>query len=94
MNAELTKSAKRSLATLYEEYLQRRGAGMAKNLAIEFSEYSDDIRDDRRELIKAGFVRVDVIGELVLTDAAIIFMENKKIDTIKEWLSFGAQFIP
>ena len=31
---------------------------------------------------------------VILCAADIIFMEGKAWDTIKEWLSFGAQFIP
>lgn len=94
MNTELTKSAKKSLATLYKEYRQRINAGEEKAVAGKFAEYSEEIHADRLELRKAGFVDIDLLGNIALTNKAVIFMENLTLDTIKEWLSFGAQFIP
>ncbi len=94
MNVELTRSAKKSLATLYREYCQRLNAGQKKSQAVSFPSYAESISEDRNELKNAGFIRVDILGDISLTDKAIIYMENKTLDTIKEWLSFGTQFIP
>ena len=35
---------------------------------------------------------VELMGDI--TDKGIFYMENKTVDTIKEWLSFGTQLIP
>lgn len=94
MNTELTKSAKKSLAIIYKDYCQRLKEGQAKNQAIQFKEKPDGVSDDLKELKHAGFVNVDILGNFELTDHAVIFMETKTVETIKEWLSFGAQFIP
>nr|DAR41397.1 MAG TPA: hypothetical protein [Caudoviricetes sp.] len=94
MEIELTRAAKKSLAVLYKEYRQRINAGMKKAQAISFENCSEDILESRNELKAAGLVKVDILGNIQLTDKAIIFMEGKAWDTIKEWLSFGAQFIP
>lgn len=94
MAAELTKSAKKSLATLYREYCQRLKAGERKAQAISFQSYNEFVMDNRKELKDAGFIQVDLVGNIFLTNRAIIYMENKTADTIKEWLSFGTQFIP
>lgn len=94
MNTELTKSAKKSLAIIYKEYCQRLKNGQSKNQAIYFNVPPNEILDDKNELKNAGFIKTDIVGGIELTNHAIIFMENKTADTIKEWLSFGAQFIP
>lgn len=94
MEIELTKSAKKSLATIYKDYCQRIQEGKTKRQAIYFNQMTENVSDDMAELKKAGFVKMDIVGGFELTDHAIVFMENKTIDTVKEWLSFGAQFIP
>lgn len=94
MSSSLTRSAKKSLAALYREYRQRISNGEEKSVAAKFTEYSKEIHADRLELRKAGFVDIDLLGNLALTNRAIIYMESLTVDTIKEWLSFGAQFIP
>lgn len=94
MDVELTRGAKKSLATLYREYCQRLNAGQRKAQAVSFQDYDDFIMDNRKELKAAGYIAVDLLGNIILTDKAIVYMENKTIDSIKEWLSFGAQFIP
>ena len=94
MAGELAKSAKKSLATLYREYCQRLHTGEKKAQAVSFSSYSEFVMDNRKELKDAGFIQVDLVGNIYLTDKAIIYMENKTADAIKEWLSFGTQFIP
>lgn len=94
MEIELTKSAKKSLATLYKEYCQRLKDGAKKSQAVSFENCAESITENKIELQHAGLIRADILGNITLTDKAIIYMENKPIDAIKEWLSFGAQFIP
>lgn len=94
MEIELTKSAKKSLATLYKEYCQRIDNGQKKAQAVCFENCPDDIIENKTELKRAGFITVDILGDIELTDKAIIYMENKTVDAIKEWLSIGSQLIP
>lgn len=92
--ANLTRSAKKSLAILYKEYRQRLESGQRKPQAVYFSEYEDIVSDNREELKAAGYIQTDIIGGISLTDKAIILMENQTIDAIRDLLSFGSQFIP
>lgn len=101
MNVELTRDAKKALALIYDMYLNRRKSGMRKQEAAYIDSYSQDFRsksyeidDYLPELQNAAFIVRDIIGGILITDKAIIFMENLTVSTIKEWLSFGAQFIP
>ena len=93
---ELTKSVKKSLAILYKEYCQRVKSGVCKSDArrIHAGEYPEELLDDLKELREAGAVKVDIGKNIDLENKAIIYMENLPADTIKGWLSFGAQFIP
>lgn len=101
MNVELTKDAKKSIAVIYKSYLDRIKAGETKKQAAFFDNGKSDqaelissVRKDVPELKKVGFVKIDVLGGLELQSAAIIYMENLAPETIKEWLSFVANFIP
>lgn len=94
MDVELTKSAKKSLAVIYKEYCKRLKAGQEKTQAIQFSPAPDGVKPDVLELKHAEMVKADMLGNIQLTDRAIIYMENKGIETLKEWLSFGAQLVP
>ena len=74
---------------------------MPKSSAVYLDGFSDDtsevnraVLEDRQELQKAGLISVDIVGGILIKDAAIVYMESKTANTIKEWLSFGAQFIP
>ena len=101
MEIELTKEAKGAIAAIYSTYEARRKAGKSKSSAVYFSGDADDgmdvchkVMDSAQELKAAGLIKMDVLGGITLTDRGIIFMENKTANTLKEWLSFLAQFIP
>lgn len=101
MEISLTKDAKCSLALIYRVYEKRRKSGMPKSQAVYLDGISDDsvqinlaVAEDIRELQNAGLISCDIVGGICLKDAAIVYMEEKTVNTIKEWLSFGAQFIP
>lgn len=101
MGHTLTRDAKKALATIYKAYKSRRANGEAKSSAVYFDTESHDaaaidavVSDSLAELSNAKYVKTDICGNYTLTDSGIIFMENLPIDTIKEWLSFSAQFIP
>jgi len=92
--ADLTRSAKDSLATLYSEYRQRIKNGQGKEQAGYFPNCAGSLSESRKELKAAGYIQIDVVGNVRLTDKAIILMENKKKDAIKEGLSFLSQLKP
>lgn len=101
MDHTLTRDAKKVLATIYKAYKSRRANGEAKSSAVYFDTESHDaatidaaVSDSLAELSNAKYVKMDICGNYTLTDSGIIFMENLPVDTIKEWLSFSAQFIP
>ena len=110
MDHTLTRDAKKALATIYKAYKSRRANGEAKSSAVYFDTESHDaaaidgveagkyevlaVSDSLAELSNAKYVKTDICGNYTLTDSGIIFMENLSVDTIKEWLSFSAQFIP
>ena len=102
MVAIMTKDAKKSLAKIYKTYQERRSHGM-DNLNSKYFDPSDDqetlelaesVREDIPELKKIGFVKAYITGQFELQDQAIVYMENVKAETIKEWLSFGSNLIP
>ena len=101
MDHTLTRDAKKALATIYKAYKSRRANGEAKSSAVYFDTESHDataidaaVSDSLAELSNVKYVKTDICGNYTLTDSGIIFMENLSVDTIKEWLSFSAQFIP
>ena len=102
MVAIMTKDAKKSLAKIYKTYQERRSHGMDK-LNSKYFDPSDDqetlelaesVREDIPELKKIGFVKAYITGQFELQDQAIVYMENVKAETNKEWLSFGSNLIP
>lgn len=101
MEEILTKEAKKALAQIYKEYCRRRSSGMEKRQAAFFDNQDknqcaliDSVRQSREELARAGFLTCYVVGGFLLTDPAIVYMENLPAETVKSWLSFASQFIP
>ena len=101
MEISLSKSAKKSCALLYKEYLKRVSSGTPKAIARSFekgttetAELFSAIPDDIAELKKAKFITADICGAVTITDLCIVYMENLPSDTVKDWLSFFANFIP
>ena len=96
MDHTLTRDAKKALATIYKAYKSRRASGEAKSSTVYYDAAAIDaaVSDSLAELSNAKYVKTDICGNYTLTDSGIIFMENLPVGTIKEWLSFSAQFIP
>ena len=89
MEINLTKDAKGTLAIIYKAYEKKRRSGIRKSQASYFdfdSEFpnADDMRDNIPELKNAGLISCDIAGGVLLKDAAIIYMENKTPEAIKE----------
>ena len=98
MEIKLTKAAKNTLAQIYSEYLRRMKDGMSKSAAVYFDENNQFVkkfaRENLQELSSAKFISQSILDEVILENPGIIFMEEQKAETIKEWLAFGMQLIP
>ncbi len=102
IKAELTKESDAMICVLYKNYLRRRKSGVSKFDAKYFSgskeihadlmpKWSFETVDETcRELSRAGFLDCffsdDTTGEVFLTDAAIIYMENRFKNGISSFL--------
>lgn len=100
MDIELTKSAKHSISIIYKAYMERLSKGESKSRAKFFdadvyphNEIIKIVREDIPELKRENLVKSYITGGFELTDEAITYMESKPVDTLKEWLSFGAQML-
>lgn len=109
MDTVLTKDAEKLLCLIYKDYLEKRKGGLPKSSARTYSERSDlplsvldhfsskDAWDTIRELKRTGFVRGYSYSGFMLTDQAIIYMENRFPNGIKqvlEWLGKIKGVIP
>lgn len=103
---QLTRDTDKFLCEIYAEFLSRRKSDIPKSSAAEFSSPEnlvnefmqgtspDYIRDCIKELRKIKFVRCTVIGTFRLEDPAIIYMENRFKNGLKEVTDFISKFIP
>ena len=104
--ASLSKDADKLICVLYKEFLNRRKSGTSKSDARRFRDgiiptlspistwLPEDITDTMLELANADFLRITIGGDCDLTDVAIIYMENRFKDGLKEVMEFIANFIP
>lgn len=94
MEKDITKESRKALKQIWETYSRRRKEGMSKQLAVRFlaKEYADypDFETIRAELKRAGYLKVFIVdGDFDLTDKAIIFFENRDMETIDKWIDRG-----
>ena len=85
----MTKETEKAFKILYCEYKRRRKAGSSKATAMEFEDGTittisafqkwlpEDVRYALQELKAVGYVKIDIIGDVTLTESGIEFMENK-----------------
>lgn len=105
MNVTLTKDADRFLCTIYKEYLIRldtitrqeamyfKNSIMGKDSCLsDFN--SDDMQQFFIELKSCGFIKVFIGGDFVLEFPAIVYMENRFKNGIKEVVEFIGNLIP
>lgn len=102
----ISKDADKLLCVLYKEFLNRRKNGFTKMDARRFKSgtiptlepitnwQATDVTDAMMELARANLLRILLGGDCDLNDQAIIYMENRFKDGLKEVLSFLANFIP
>lgn len=106
MPNEITKDAYNVLCTLYREYLNRRKEGASKVDAVQFSPAPeinenlfpgiplDDLNDAILELGRSGYLKIYIGGAFLLEKSAIILMESRFKNGIKEVTDFISKFIP
>ena len=85
----MTKETEKAFKILYCEYKRRRKAGTPKATAMEFEDgviekinafekwLPDDIRYALQELKTAGYLKIDILGNVELTETGLEFMEDK-----------------
>ncbi len=88
----MTKETETAFKILYCEYKRRRSFGTSKPEAMRFESaklqkidaYSDwnaeDLRYALAELRKIGFVQIDILGDVELTESGIEYMESKPME--------------
>lgn len=95
---ELTKEARKTLKSIYDEYVKRRKAEQGKAKAARFADGETSgfagFSDVADELENAGFIQRNILGDFDLTDKAIRFMESLTPETVMKWLELGAKFVP
>ena len=85
---QLTKDADRAICLIYAEYLKRKGSGLPKSRARDFSVPQNreplykamnqtDFNDTLSELNAAGFLRLYLGHGFLLEDKGILYMENR-----------------
>lgn len=102
----MTKDTEKFLCEIYQEYLRRRKSGMSKSEAVQFSRpeemvnefmqgnLPDDMHECIYELKKLNYVHAYITNSFSLEDTAIIYMENRFKNGLKEVSDFIAKFIP
>ncbi len=103
---ELTKDADKMLCTLYKVFLNRKKEGKSKRESRRFEDSyfiekdpflsmnQEDVTDTRLELARNGLMKIYIGGDCDLTDAAIVYLENRFKNGVADVLSFLSQFIP
>lgn len=94
----MTKDTEKAFVIIYSEYLRRRSFGTAKNQAVQFEDAKlrkidafstwnpQDISYCMEELRKLGYVKRNILDDVILLESGIEYMENKP----KEYfLAFG-----
>jgi hypothetical protein len=93
---DISRDGEVVMAAIYKEYLKRRKDGQDKDAANEFegAQYikttlnvdmsANDISATCRELKKTGYLDIDVLGFIWLTNDGIVYMENKAGRTFEE----------
>lgn len=103
MNVMISKDADKLLCEIYAVYQNRRDNGESKKSAMEFLDESiwpnydwnsEDSHTYMLDLKHAGLLKRFIYGGMALTDNAIIYMENRfkngLKDTVKALLEVGS----
>lgn len=102
---ELTRDAEKLVAVAYKEYLKRIDDGVPRVQAkcfepqeiqpIYFEKYSmENYKDIVASMTRAFDCTMYLSGGFLLNDSAIVYMESRFKNGVKDVLSFLAQFVP
>lgn len=106
MDVKLTKKTDQAFCAIYNEYLKRIDSGKSKDEAIEFGAifelqstilpewFEEDINAALSELSDCGFIHMYVDSSFELLNTAILYMERRFPDGLKELFSIVAPFLP
>ena len=109
MEIQLTKDADKLICLIYNDYLNKREAGMSKSSAKAYAERADlpksltehfslgDVRDTLRELKSTGLVRSYSYSGFALSDNGIVYMEKRfprGISQVLDWLAKIKSAVP
>lgn len=85
MGIELTRSAKKALATLYTDYCQRRAYGQSKQNSTFFMPIPEAVKDGLQEICAAGYAEYSPFGGVILMDAGIAYMDQQDPELVRLW---------
>ncbi len=103
---ELTRDADKMICHIYKTFLLLRKDGIPKSQARRYADgyfksnsafsswSSSDCDETMLELARAGLIKIYIGGNFDLTDAGIIYMENRFVNGLKELTDFISKFIP
>lgn len=105
----LTKDSEKLLCLLYKDYLEKRKSGLSKSNSNSFGSSRDihvrlcpdwifkDVDDTCRELSRAGLLHCawadNIAYHVILSDSAIIYMENRFKNGLLSVIDFLSSFI-
>ena len=100
----LTRDADKTLCIVYKEYLSRRKNGDSKDSSCIFKSSNlstlfpntnmHDVNSNLNELTENDLIKRWIDGSFTLNSNAIVYMENRFKNGVKEVTDFIAKFIP
>lgn len=103
--AELTKDADKVLCIIYKQYLSNIKNGNSKVSSNSFEEnfhesdkilsrwHPDDVSNSVLELGRKKYLKIYIGGNFLLTDQAIIYMENRFKNGLHEVIELVSKFV-
>ena len=107
---QLSRDAEKLFCNMYKQYLEKRSSGSSKFDANYFydthrvhetfcrDELFDDVDEIVWELKRKGYIvgdrGEDILSNISISSAGIVYMENRFKNGLKEVLSVLANFVP
>lgn len=101
---QLTRDADYFICSIYKEFLLRVKQELPKSQSKRFSKdsipdlipkiNSADISDIKEELKSKSLITRDILGNIELTDNAIIYMENRRLNKLEKIIEYLSKLIP
>lgn len=110
MNPSISRDADKLLCVLYKSFLEQRKNSVSKSDARSFGSSHDihekllpswlfeDVDETCRELSRNGLLKCswadDIADDVLLSDAAIVYMENRFKNGLSEVIKFVSEVLP